>query len=179
MTTQGGLEGIRTAKKVFYRNFANYRYIICSYEVLITKNTKEEKFQPSEKLHSKGGPLGRRRSEKNFGRNFANYLYIRSRYWVLITKNAKLYKIQTIKKLTPQGGTLGASEVEKSFWTKFSTGTRYSESLCDTHHKKHKISENCNNRKNDPPRGDPWTPKMLISQVLSFEPGHPYFLSIF
>ena len=64
MTTQGGLEGIRTAKKVFYRNFTNYRYIICSYEVLITKNTKEETVQPSEKLHPKGGPLGRRRSEK-------------------------------------------------------------------------------------------------------------------
>ena len=106
-------------------------------------------------------------------------LDIRCRYWVLITKNTKLEKILTIEKMTPQGGTLGAAEVEKNFLSKFCKQTIYSEFIWGPHHKKHKIRKNLNNRKNDPPRGDPWTPKMLISQVLSFEPGHPYFLSIF
>ena len=55
-----------------------------------------------------------------------------------------------------------------------------SEPIWGPHHEKHNIRENFNHRKNDPPpKGDPWTPKILISQLESFEQSHPYFSFIF
>ena len=108
------------------------------------------------------------RSKKIFCRNFSNKLYIRSSCGVLITKNKKLEKILTIEKLTPQGGDPWDFGGRKNFLSKFCKQTMYSEFIWGPHHKKHKIRKNLNYRKNDP-----WTPKMLISQVLSFEPNWP------
>ena len=104
----------------------------------------------------------------------------RTPYRVLITKNTKLGKILTIEKMPPQAGTLGPSEVEKILLSKFSKLTKYSESIWGPHHEKHKIPENFNQRKKTPQGGgDPGTPKMIISQLLSFEQNHPYFSYIF
>ena len=159
MTTQGGLQGIRTAKKVFLSHH---------------KKHKRGKISTIGKITTQGGTLGPAEVGKKFGSNFWRTTYIFGADMRSLSQ-----KTQNYIKFKPSKNWHRASEFKKIFGSKFSKRTRYSESLSDTHHKKHKISENCNNRKNDPPRGDPWTPKMLISQVLSFEPGQSYFLSIF
>ena len=79
---------------------------------------------------------------------------------------------------TPRG-TLGPAEVEKNFCRNFANKLYIRSSYGVLITKNTKLGKILTIEKMTPQGGDPWTPKMLISQVLSFEPGHPYFLSIF
>ena len=53
--------------------------------------------------------------------------------------------------------------------------TRYKMQILSPHHEKHKIGENFNNRKNDPPRGGPLDPKNDNFSSIEFRAGPPVF----
>ena len=80
--------------------------------------------------------------------------------------------------MTPQGGTLGPAEVEKNFCRNFAKKLYIRSSYGVLITKNTKLEKILTIEKMTT-KGGPLDPKMVISQVLSFEPGHPYFYLYF